>query len=369
MHILILNWRDSKNPRGGGAEVLTHEVARRWVHSGHTVTLFCAQFHGSKPEETIDGVHILRRGSWFTVHIWAFFYYLRHLKQVVDVVIDEVHWYPFFSIWYAKHKTVLLVCEVAKDLFPRFFPYPLALMGRALERLYLRVYRNIPVLTISPSTKQDLIEEGFPGEHIYVLPMGIYRPKVFKQSQKESAPTFVFLGRLHPLKGVEDVIRSFALIHKKISNSKLWIIGAGENRYVKKIKNIVISLRLQNAVTFFGMVSEERKYELLGRSHLLLVASSQEGWGLIVPEASFVGTPAVAYRVKGLRDVIEDKKTGLLVDTTPLALANASVALIRDKILYTSLSMAAKEKSKDYTWDTTAQVALRVLMEIKEKSI
>ena len=58
MKILILNWRDIKNPRAGGAEVLTHEMAKGWVQAGHNVTFFTASFKGAKPEEVLDGVNV-----------------------------------------------------------------------------------------------------------------------------------------------------------------------------------------------------------------------------------------------------------------------------------------------------------------------
>ena len=62
MNILILNWRDIKNPKGGGAEILTHEIAKRWVKKGHDITWFTAEFEGSRLEELIDGVKVIRRG-------------------------------------------------------------------------------------------------------------------------------------------------------------------------------------------------------------------------------------------------------------------------------------------------------------------
>jgi len=60
MKILILNWRDLKNPRSGGAEVITEGLARRLVLAGpsnsagrHEITLFCAAFQDSLPEEDV----------------------------------------------------------------------------------------------------------------------------------------------------------------------------------------------------------------------------------------------------------------------------------------------------------------------------
>ncbi len=56
MNILIYNWRDIRNPDAGGAEVFTHEVARRWVESGNEVTMFTSAFGGCKKEEVVDGI-------------------------------------------------------------------------------------------------------------------------------------------------------------------------------------------------------------------------------------------------------------------------------------------------------------------------
>src|SRR5438309_329776 len=97
MRILILNWRDIRNPASGGAEILTHEVAKRWVDMGHIVTQFSSKFPNAKRDETIDGVRYLRSGQWWNVHGFAAIYYIFYLRNKTDLVIDEVHWFPFFS--------------------------------------------------------------------------------------------------------------------------------------------------------------------------------------------------------------------------------------------------------------------------------
>jgi hypothetical protein len=78
MNILIYNWRDIKNPATGGAEVLTHEIAKRLVLKGHKISLFTAAFAGCKEKETIDGVEIIRSGGRFTVYLKAPQYYKKH---------------------------------------------------------------------------------------------------------------------------------------------------------------------------------------------------------------------------------------------------------------------------------------------------
>src|SRR3989344_7936207 len=101
MKILLLNWSDIKNPDSGVAEVLTHEIEKRWVAAGHEVTQFCSKFPGAKSHESVDGVTIIREGSpiirdpHIPVHLAAYRWYKRHGQGVFDIVIDEIHGIPF----------------------------------------------------------------------------------------------------------------------------------------------------------------------------------------------------------------------------------------------------------------------------------
>lgn len=358
MRILILNWRDIKNPSSGGAEILTHEIAKRWVRWGHVVTQFSSGFKNSLKEEKIDGVRIVRGGRWWNVHVFAFFYYLS-IKKSIDVIIDEVHWFPFFSAVYARKKTLLLVCEVAGRLFYNLFPYPLAFMWRMFEKFYFVIYKNIPMVAISMSTKNDLIKEGFKENNIAVLPMGLNLPKDLKIYPKERKSTIVYLGRLIAQKGIEDTIVSFSIIKKHIPDSELWILGSGKASYIKKIRKNISRLSLTKSVFFFGFVSEEDKFKLLSKAHILISPSIHEGWGLTVPEAGAVGTVSVVYNSAGLRDLIVNGKNGLICkQNTPIDLAKNIIMLLKNKDLYSKLRKNMIGDVKKYSWDDCARTVL-----------
>lgn len=361
MRILILNWRDIKNPTAGGAEVFTHELAKRLTQQGHPVALFTSSFSGSSAYENIDGVTIIRRGQWWNVQAWAFFYYVLSFHTSTDIIIDEVHWFPFFSVLYARKKTVLLVCEVARRFFFRLFPFPLAIVARAIEKFYFSLNRSVPVLTISPSTKHDLIEEGIDGEHITVIPMGLTIPP-HKTHRKELVPTLLFVGRLHPLKGVIDAIEAYALICRDLPSAKLWIVGAGTASYVETLRKRIKQLKLTNHIQLLGYLAEKDKFERYQKARLLIVPSFHEGWGLVVAEAASQGTPAVAYNTAGLRDIIVNGVTGILVGSnTPGDLATAAVGLLKNKKQYRQLQQAGMQRTKEMSWDKTATSALAVL--------
>ena len=268
MQILILNWRDIKNPRAGGAELLTHEVAKRWVAAGHTVTIFSERFEGAAGEEEIDGVTVVRRGRWWSVHLWAMIYYFFRFRLSTDFIIDEVHWYPFFSILYAPKKTVLLVCEVASQLFFRLFPYPIALFGRILEKLYIFFYRKAPVLAISRSTRDALVGEGFHPENITVIPMGLSLQPHPKSFAKASRLTLIVVGRLHALKGTKGAITAFARIQTRVPMAHLWIVGSDSDGYRSELVSFTQELGVTTKVRFFGRVSRPFPVASLKPRHL-----------------------------------------------------------------------------------------------------
>lgn len=361
MTILILNWRDIKNPAGGGAEILTHEMAKRWVKQGNNVVQISASFPSSKNVEKIDGVQFIRIGMWWNVHFYACYYYLRYLRNRTDVIIDEVHWFPFFSVIYAPGKTVALVCEVADKLFYNLFPYPIALFWRLLEKVYLFLYKQVPTMVISQSTRDALIKEGNSSSNIIVLPMGLTIPSAIKHFPKEKKPTLIYVARLNKQKGIFDVIKAFSLLHKKMPTAILWIVGSGSREIKRQLKELTVQENIAKSVIFFGFIGTEKKFELLSRAHLLISASVQEGWGLTVPEAGVTKTPAVVYNTNGFCDIIENNKNGLLVDHTPEALRDGIISLLRNKRKYQQMQLAINTKSKQYSWNNTASVSLTFL--------
>src|SRR5438105_333223 len=123
--ILILNWRDISHPRAGGAEKVTHEIARRWVAWGHHVTLFCAAYTGGAPQESIDGVQVVRRGCQHTVHWHGYRRYAAHVRGRYDLIVDEVNTIPFFAPLYAREPVIMYSNQLAREVWRYEAPFPL----------------------------------------------------------------------------------------------------------------------------------------------------------------------------------------------------------------------------------------------------
>lgn len=352
MRILILNWRDPRNPRAGGAEYLTYEIAKRLVRDGDEVEWFSATFPGGSPREEMDGVRIVRAGGQSTVHWQAFRRYRPQIRSRFDVVIDEVNTIPFFTPLWAGVPTFMLIYQLAREVWWYEARFPINAVGFLLEPLYLRLYRRSPALTISASTVSDLRRLGFRGA-ISLLPGGV---ETIDQATvaKADPPAFLYVGRLAPSKRLEHIIQAFAEFRQHDGPANLWIIGEGSSSYKRKLEILIGRLGIADSVSFFGRLTTSEKHRRMAQALALLLASVREGWGLVVAEANACGTPAVVYDVPGLRDAVRHEETGLVVGASSSELAAGMRRLYHDKELYQRLSEAARSWSATFSFDATA---------------
>lgn len=349
MRILLLNWRDLANPDAGGAERYAHEVARRWVASGHEVMQLCAGFPGAPARAERDGVRILRAGSRWTVYREAA-RLMERTRATWDLVVETVNTRPFFAHEVMRGAPTLAVFhQLAREVWFHEMPLPAALLGRfVLEPRWLRRYRRAPVVALSESTRRDLVSIGM--RPLGTVPPGTPTPP-FAGRQKEPVPTLLFVGRLKRSKGPHVAIEVLRRVRRSLPEADLWVVGDGP--LLGKL-----APRAPYGVRFFGRVDEAAKWEMLARAHLLLVPSVREGWGIVVMEAARVGTPSVGNRVPGLVDTIRDGETGWLCDPRPDAMAEAVVRALGDPGL-PALRDRTRAWARSFTWDETADRLLR----------
>ena len=347
MKILWFNWRDIRHPDAGGAEVFTHNVMRRLANKGYELTLFCPKFANCLATECIDNITIVRNGGKYTVYNEARRYYNAHGYKY-DLIIDEINTKPFLTPKFVKEKPILaLFHQLSKQFWFYETFFPLSYIGYYyLEGKWLSYYRNIPTITVSNSSKEDLKLLGF--KKIFLVPEGLDITPLSKLPAKEQNPTLIFIGRLTRAKLPKHALEAFRIIKRTIPNAVLWIIGDG---YLRKD----LEKFNEKDVVFYGRVKNELKYELLSKAHLVLLPGVREGWGLVVTESNAMGTPVIAYNIHGLRDSVINGKTGILTDeNSPRSLAQSAIDLLQDPQLLMDYSLNSLQFSSQFNWDNTA---------------
>lgn len=368
MNILMFSWRGPGHPHFGGAEINTLENVTTWAKAGHNVVWFTSSFYGSSPQGMVNGVEIIRKGSQnFEVHLAAFWWYLFAPHPKFDVVVDQFHGIPFFTPLYVRAPKLAFIHEVAHEVWwLNPWPKPLNLipgiLGTALEPMIFLLYRNIPFMTVSESTKADLVKFGISKNNVHVFLSGVILQLPSPLPKKERQKTIIYLGALSRDKGVEDALITFSEINKVRPNWKYWIVGKGGPEYLEYLENHCRVLKIEKKVKFWGFVSAAQKFVLLARAHLLINPSVREGWGLINIEANTVGTPVIGYDVPGTRDAVLHNKTGILSPLGhPEILAKNAIYLIDNPKYYRKLATGGRWWSKQFSWAKFTKQSLALI--------
>lgn len=352
--ILWFTWKDLSHPEAGGAELVNEEIAKRLVENGYEVIFLVGGYKGAKQEESIDGYKIIRLGNRFSVYFKAYKYYINNLKGWADLVIDEINTVPFFSKFYVKEKNIILVHQLCREIWFYQMPAPLNFLGYLLEPIYLRILKDRQVITVSSSTKNNLIRYGFKDKSIHIIREGIkLKPlKNLVTIKKFKNPTLLCLGAIRPMKRTHHAIKAFEFAKKYIPDLKLMIAGKAIGSYGKRVLFLAKKSQFRSDITYVGSVNEKKKLKLMQKSHLIAVTSIKEGWGLVVTEANSQGTPAVVYDIDGLRDSVKHEVTGLVSKkNNTQTLANSIVQLITNEKKYNQIRKNAWQWSKELNFD------------------
>lgn len=366
MKILIFNWRDPKHSWAGGGEIYIFEQASRWIKMGHEVSVFCGEDIENKlPNyEEIDKIRIYRKGNRFTLYFWAMWLYLKEFRKSADIIVDVVNGIPFFTPLFCSKPKVCIVYHIHNKQFFYEIPFPLNYIGFFIEKfIFPLIYSKLPVIAISKTTKLQLIKYGFSPKNIYIVYCGINvnRSSAKLKATKYKHPTLLYLGRIKKYKRVDMLVNIFPAIVRIVPKAKLIIAGWGTEASI--ITDKVMKSPYRRKISLMGPVSNTEKKELLSKSWAFINPSIGEGWSIAVIEANLYGTPAIAFKVTGLSESIQNKLTGILVRNENELIKEAT-NLLKDKKTCMKLGKNAYQRAKTFSWDIAANNSLKVFNKI-----
>lgn len=353
MRVAMLSWRGPQHPRRGGAEVYTERVLRGLVERGHDVTWYSARFEG----ELLPEWHGIRLehgwpGMWVYLsgYRWA-----RKYGNQYDIVVDQLNSLGF-CLPLTKLPVACLIHQLAADVWDAEVPWPLNHLGRVLETLVLRCYRETPFMTMCQSTIDELHSFGWRGKG-YVTPTGIDRTYAV---DKATFPVLSFLARFEAkAKRLHHAVAIHQQVRQVIPECELWVIGRGTPPpWLDGLPGVKV----------FNNVTNDERDRLLGEAWCCVATSVREGWGRMVTESGAAGTPTVGYDVPGLRDSIVDGKTGHLVPGSIEAAVGVLVGLLRHPEQLQRLGAAARDEAARVTWARSTDEFEKALFEILSTS-
>lgn len=365
--VLLLCWRDTGHPQGGGSETYLQRIGAQLAASGTRVTLRTARYAGAPRREVVDGVQIQRRGGPYTVYVWAGLAMaaakigLGPMRRVrPDIVVDTQNGLPFLSRLVYGRRTVVLVHHCHREQWPVAGPVMSRIGWFVESRLSPRLHRRNQYVTVSLPSARDLAELGVQSERIAVVRNGVdAAPEHTLAVPRSETPRVVVLSRLVPHKQIEDALDAVARLRTRVPDVHLDVLGDGW--WAQRLIDHAARLGISDAVTFHGHVDDATKHGVLQRSWVHVLPSRKEGWGLSVVEAAQHGVPTIGYRSSGgLTDSIVDGVTGMLVDDSD-QLVDGLERLLTDGVLREQLGAKAQVRSGEFSWEQSADAMRAVL--------
>lgn len=366
--VLLLCWRDTGHPQGGGSEAYLQRIGAQLVESGVDVTMRTARYPGAPRRDVVDGVRVSRGGGRYSVYIWAGLAMvlarvgLGPLRRVrPDVVVDTQNGIPFLARLAYGRRVAVLVHHCHREQWP----VAGAVVGRlgwfVESKLSPRAHRHNQYVTVSLPSARDLTALGVNPGRIAVVRNGLDEaPADSLTAARSATPRVAVLSRLVPHKQIEDALEAVAALRRRVPGLHLDIVGGGW--WQQKLVDHAELLGITDAVTFHGHVDDDTKHEVLQRCWVHVLPSRKEGWALAVIEAAQHGVPTIGYRSSGgLTDSIVDDVTGLLVDDHA-GLVDGMERLLTDHVLREQLGAKAQVRTGEFSWRQSAD-AMRAVLE------
>lgn len=237
-------------------------------------------------------------------------------------------------------------------------PPTLARAGQVLERrIAPPFYRRTPIVTLSESSRTRLLERlRLPARNVHVVPPGI-DPRFSPGGTRADVPTVLGVGRLMPSKAFDDLVDAMAQVRREVP-ARLLIIGEGYER--DALERRIAEHGAEEWCELLGRVDDAELTRRYREAWLVASTSKSEGWGMTLTEAAACATPAVATRIPGHLDAVDDGSTGVLAGSRP-ELVGAIVQVLRDRALRDRLGLEARRRAEQLTWERTAYDTLAVL--------
>lgn len=368
--ILALSWRDIRSPKSGGAEVHTYNLMKCLKEQNYNFISFAPHYNGITDEEVDENITYIRKGNIITVIFHAFCYYLKNQKHI-DYVINQCNTHNFFTrLWVPKEKRIFYIHQLTREIWDINAKFPLNVIGKKLENFSLKLNRHDYTITVSESTKQELVDLGFDPNRIFLIYNAV-DPLIIKDEVEDKADNkdFIYVGRYSKYKGIDIAVEALGMVHQKYSDAKLRIVGKEDKEFVDTTiipiaqkYNLSVGYNDSCDIIICGFVSEEEKLRLMENSKALIFPSIREGWGIIVSEAAARGTPSIVYNSPGARDAVNFGRAGYLCNHNSVDdIYQLMLSTLQDAQLYKQKQEEALEYVKKFNWKNNEEAFIKMI--------
>lgn len=376
MNILtVIPWFPSPSSGYYFEGIFQHQQLRKMVERGNNAVVLSILKPGMPKREIVDGISVYRFPAYTIPKIRYFIPNLFRLNRlIVDICQDhKIDLVEFFSsdfltsipTIYIKNKIKLPIVVVVNGL-----PGVSWFTGNRLIDSFGYVYTHLigkniiksgnGIRLLQSALYSDLSRLGINYSHAQAISQGVDTDTFFPSSDKLTLRSLLgiserdflvlYVGRLvHPLemKGTPFLIEAIKDLLPENKNIKLVFVGGGDGT----TRNQEMTKNIKDNVIYTGYRNDVNKF--MNAADVLVLPSLSEGCPVVLLEASASGIPVIASRVGGVPDLVEDGKTGIIVNPKDIPdLKRALLKLLNDSELKLEMGKKARRRIElEFTWD------------------
>lgn len=281
-------------------------------------------------------------GPWLTRHG------MRQLRQALtnaDVVHLHQLWDPACAqvAWLAKRMNVPFIVTL-HGVLDRWSMAQKPFKKRVYLSLVARhVLESATIIHCTAEAEKSQATRWFQSPNVVVLPyltdLAAYRDLPGPQLAEERYPEIfatphgkvaLFLSRLHPKKGLENLLRAIAISRKNGHAISLAIAGSCEEPYQLQLTRLARQLGIDKCVYFLGFVCGKEKLSLYQAADVLVLPTYQENWGLVLTESLACGTPVITTKGTDIWRELESSNAAVITKIDPESIGSDLTQLLYD---------------------------------------
>lgn len=219
------------------------------------------------------------------------------------------------------------------------------------------------IISVSPSLKVETESQyHIKSNKIVVITNGI-DTKIFKKKSPPQTPVkkLLYVGKISYRKNIIDLIRIFKQLIDVDQEFKLYILGSGEQEYMRKVHANIAEYKLNDKVYIYPYSTDAALNDLYEKCGVFVLTSLVEGFGLVILEAMTKGLPVVAYDNLGVRDIIDGTNGYLIRPFDYQNFVNKILYLYDNTIIYRKMSRKAQKTVDTFNWDKSVNKLIKEL--------
>lgn len=302
-------------------------------YHNHTIHIWSSYTENEKSEipEYVYGNSDI---TFFKSSFW------RYSSDLKDALKQNIHHYDIVHIHGMWLYPTYIAAKIAREysipyvLSPHGMIEPYALHHKALKKqIYWHFIESknfnhaaaIHAITANEAKNAEKLSNNI---KIFTLPNGI-KIKPYEEKEFKTPASILYIGRLHPIKGIEPLLDSLAALTTPIH---LTIAGTGSPQYEEILKKKTATLKLQQYIHFAGFANDEEKEKLLKKAWFLVVPSYSEVLSMVALEAVASGTPVLITKSANFDD-LETNGGGIIIhDNQPDHIADGILRMLQSDL-------------------------------------